>query len=355
MKDFQFFMKQGNFLKVVDTLEKYQSARVNVQSDAGQEFVLFKRQLYQMYEVQNRSIYEHEAFSMGIDRKNLKWLYTANIDYVNEITTINELDNAVEHGRLKGAVFKQKFLSPTKAKGLAAFGLSVAAYAHLTTLTLMLGPTYPAIAIVALGMYGANAFNERDSITQIDYVLEGDHAGALRIKIAKSPLQTYSIIANVKDTRSICALGDDDLGADDVEGNILQIDSYINEATGESHVDGVFSLPADANRSKAALEWIFAHKAKTVTDESFAALVQSTHMSEAATGGLTGISAYNAKSTGYANMAGDESFAAIESDVHGTEQSLRALTELYGKDELAKMKPADLYKLYKRHSVVQKS
>ena len=54
-------------------------------------------------------------------------------------------------------------------------------------------------------------------------------------------------------------------------------------------------------------------------------------------------------------MAGDEQFAAIESDAHGTEQSLRQLTELYGKEELAKMKPTDLYKLYKRHSIVQKS
>ena len=42
-----------------------------------------------MYEVQNRSIYEHEQFSMGVDRRNLKWLYTANLDYVNEIRMIS--------------------------------------------------------------------------------------------------------------------------------------------------------------------------------------------------------------------------------------------------------------------------
>lgn len=59
-----------------------------------------------MYEVQNRSIYEHERFSMGVERKNLKWLYNANIDYVDEIRLINEFDNMVEHGQLKGAVFK---------------------------------------------------------------------------------------------------------------------------------------------------------------------------------------------------------------------------------------------------------
>lgn len=100
----------------------------------------------------------------------------------------------------------------------------------------MLGPTAPAIGIVGLALYGASAFDERGAITQIDYLEDGN----LRIKVAKSPFVTYSIVANVKDTRSVCALGDDDLGADDVEGNVLEIDSYVNEATGETLKDGVF-------------------------------------------------------------------------------------------------------------------
>ena len=328
-------------MKVVDTLEKYQAARVNTISDDGKEFMLFKRQLYQMYEVQNRSIYEHEQFSIGIERRNLKWLYSANMDYVNEISTINSLDNLVEYGKLKGSVFKQKMLSPTKAKGLTAFGLAGAAYGSFTTLCLMLGPTAPAIGIVALSMYGANAFNERGSITQIDYVTDGEHAGSLRIKVAKSPFQTYSIIANVKDTRSVCALGEDDLGADDVEGNIMSVDHYVVEATGERQADGVFALPADANRSKAALEWILAHKDHvSTTDESFSALVQEQHNSDVASGGLKGLAAFNATSSGYANMGGEDAVnAGLESDPRGTEIALRELTELYGKDKLAEMQP----------------
>ena len=50
-KDFEFFLKQGNFLKMVDTLEKYQQRVVNTKSESGKEFIQFKRQLYQMYEV----------------------------------------------------------------------------------------------------------------------------------------------------------------------------------------------------------------------------------------------------------------------------------------------------------------
>ena len=71
-------MTQGNFMKVVDTLEKYQQRVVNTQSESGKEFILFKRQLYQMYEVQNRSIDEHDQFSTKLERQNLTWLYKAN-------------------------------------------------------------------------------------------------------------------------------------------------------------------------------------------------------------------------------------------------------------------------------------
>lgn len=81
-KDFEFFLKQSNFLKVVDTLEKYQNDFVNLQSDAGKEFVMFKRQLYRMYEVQNRSIFEHELYSFGVERNHLNWLYQANLKFV---------------------------------------------------------------------------------------------------------------------------------------------------------------------------------------------------------------------------------------------------------------------------------
>ena len=62
-KDFRFFLSNRNFLKVVDTLEKFQSNVVNLDTKAGRDFIVFKRQLYQLYEVQNRSVDEHEAFS----------------------------------------------------------------------------------------------------------------------------------------------------------------------------------------------------------------------------------------------------------------------------------------------------
>jgi hypothetical protein len=70
---------------VVDTLEKFQENLLTVDSDEGRDFLVFKRQLYNLYEVRNRSVHEHEAFSMSLERNNLKSLYDANMTYVREM------------------------------------------------------------------------------------------------------------------------------------------------------------------------------------------------------------------------------------------------------------------------------
>lgn len=91
-------MNQGNFLKVVDTLEKFQEGMVNKDSDAGKNFIQFKRQLYKLYEVRHRSMLEHEAFSFKVDRRNLSQLYRANCEYVNEVSQYNQAQNFVNIG-----------------------------------------------------------------------------------------------------------------------------------------------------------------------------------------------------------------------------------------------------------------
>ena len=103
----------------------------------------------------NRSILEHEAFSLKVDRRNLKQLYTANIEYVNEITRINYFNNLVNIGQLKGKVFKAKTLSPKRLKGVGSFALSAYAYYSLPYLTLLFGHTAPILAITVGTIYGA--------------------------------------------------------------------------------------------------------------------------------------------------------------------------------------------------------
>ena len=111
-RDYRFFLANKNFLKVVDTLEKFQSSVVDLDSQAGRDFIVFKRQLYQLYEVQNRSVEEHEAFSFQIERENLKWLYNAKQDFSKEMDRANALEDLSAHANLGGKIFKRKTLSP---------------------------------------------------------------------------------------------------------------------------------------------------------------------------------------------------------------------------------------------------
>ena len=61
-------------------------------------------------------------------------------------------------------------------------------------------------------------------------------------------------------TMSICSVGADDIGEDDAEGNVLHVEEYFNESTGQTERQGLFTVPADAYREKTTLEWIFAAK-----------------------------------------------------------------------------------------------
>jgi hypothetical protein len=43
MKDFNFFLSNKNFLKVADTLEIFQESIVDLDSQSGKDFIIFKK------------------------------------------------------------------------------------------------------------------------------------------------------------------------------------------------------------------------------------------------------------------------------------------------------------------------
>jgi hypothetical protein len=43
MKDFNFFLSNKNFLKVADTLEIFQESIVDLDSQSGKDFIVFKK------------------------------------------------------------------------------------------------------------------------------------------------------------------------------------------------------------------------------------------------------------------------------------------------------------------------
>lgn len=66
-------------------------------------------------------MHEHELYSFNIERENLKWVYRANLDFINELEKENAIDTLANHSNLKGYVFKRKLMNPKRVKGVGAF------------------------------------------------------------------------------------------------------------------------------------------------------------------------------------------------------------------------------------------
>ena len=252
-------------------------------------------------------------------------------------------------GSLKGSVFKKKLMSANRLKGVGSFGLAGFAWANLVPLSLMVGPTLPAVGIACTALYGIIQFNEVDNINEIKVVRDGDHAGMLELTINVSPFRSSKIYAQPRHIRSVVALGNDDIGADDTEANLIDISEYIDGNTGEVQT-GLFTLPSDAYRDKPMIDYILSVTGEQEsTYDDFNDLMLSRFNEKVTHGGLKGIQAFEARQTGLANVrTSTEVDHKIDVNDYHTEQNLIAMQAKYGQENLDKMSPKEFYKLYAR-------
>lgn len=244
-----------------------------------------------MYEVSNRSGREHEAYSFRIERSNLQWLYNANLDYCDELVRVNREENLINHGSLNGAVFKQKMFSTDRIRGITAFATVAAVSSHWVPVTLMLAglgvpAAAPAVGLAATVFYGMSKLNVSNTVNSITI---DDSTGNLVLAISRSALSEHKITVSPTNVKSIVALGHDNLGADDVESNLIQVTDYTDMATGESGLSGQYIIPAEASRDKPMMDWILSDNTSTnhesTTDADFNDLMVSSFRKNAATGG----------------------------------------------------------------------
>jgi hypothetical protein len=256
-------LTQGNFLKVVDTLDKFESNILDQNSPRARDFVLFKRQLYAMYEVQNRSVSEHELFSFKVERQNLRWLFNANSAHINQLMKVDALDQLADFRSLsKDQVFKRRTLNPRRLKGVGSLAASVYLYTYAPYLAVTLGSTAPVLGALATAFYGLLAFAESHVVQSIHIIKDGgENHGRLRISIAESFLSSSEIIADVKDVKSVMSLGNDDLGEENKDGNVLLINRYF-DVSSKQWVENnrTVTLPGDAFRDRKFLDWINSEK-----------------------------------------------------------------------------------------------
>ena len=143
-----------------------------------------------MYEVQNRSVHEHELFSFQVERAKLKWLYEANTDYVEELRKVDALDQMADHSRLKAnEVFRRRTLNPKRLKGLGGFATAYGFYSYAPYLAVYMGATLPVLGAVAAGLFGMLSFAESEIVNKITLIKDGsaENHGKLLINVGLSP------------------------------------------------------------------------------------------------------------------------------------------------------------------------
>jgi hypothetical protein len=104
---------------------------------------------------------EHELFSFEVERHNIRWLYNANTDFVQEMYRVDQHDQLADYARLgKDEVFRRRALSPRRFKGVGAFFGSWAMYSYAPYIAMYCGTTFPVLGAVFAGLYGMLQFSE---------------------------------------------------------------------------------------------------------------------------------------------------------------------------------------------------
>lgn len=174
-----------------------------------------------MYQIKNRSVHEHELYSFKIERDNLKWLARANIDYIAQMNQQEALDQAADITALKGAVYRKRALNTKRFKGIGALAATYGLYSYMPYIAVYLGATVPMVTACLAGFYGLYAFAETEIVNEMRVIESGEHAGKLLITKAISPFVSESLIVDVRHIKSVVALGDEELGENSQDGNIV--------------------------------------------------------------------------------------------------------------------------------------
>jgi hypothetical protein len=202
-QDFDFFLDRKNFLKVADTLEKFQ-ANLDMDNDDAKDFTLFKKKLYKLYEVRSRSALEHAEFSSEIREDELIHVYDAHRHHLAYMNRDNYLDRISNQINLKGSYFKRKLLSPSRLKSIMGGALTLSFYAYNP----YLWPLFTSYAFttnlfyatpVATALYSIYHMSEQNTIHSIERIDSGKDEGKIRIAVAISPIITKDLIVHPDD------------------------------------------------------------------------------------------------------------------------------------------------------------
>lgn len=191
-------------------------------------------------------------------------------------------------------------------------------------------------------------------VNSIHIIKDGsENHGRLRITINETVLSCSEIIVDTKDIKSVISLGNDDLGEENSEGNVLYIGKYFDQAS-KSWVQSerALTLPGDAFRDRQLLEWIISEKSgEGEVADAFNDLLIQLNERAVSSGKISQVELLIARDQVNLTQASDDvAEAQIKTDDPIVDKTLDHLKSIYGEEYLKGISDRELYSLFKQHS-----
>lgn len=112
-------------------------------------------------------------------------------------------------------------LDPTKMTGLGYLSLAGVSYTFFPYIALQLGANLTTLGISVATITGMFSFSEKDVVNSIELVKDGEHQGKVKFNLSTSPFTSKDIIADIGKVQGVFSLGNDDMGENDLETNVI--------------------------------------------------------------------------------------------------------------------------------------
>lgn len=148
--------------------------------------------------------------------------------------------------------------------------------------------------------------------------------------VSTSPLTSKAVVASVSDCMAQLSVGNDDLGENDLESNVVILRNY--KDGNEVHEEGYFLLPADSWKDVNMLDWVLSVKpqGEDSTQDLFNDLMVDSFDTKSRTGGM-GFLAVSIANAGYDRIGSEGAIdRLIEKEDKSVDIHLTAMTEFYG-------------------------
>lgn len=185
-----------------------------------------------------------------------------------------------------------------------------------------------------------------------------ENQGRLLVKVDDSAFTSSEIIVDIRDIKSICALGNDNFGEDGNDGNVLRISRYFCNKGGKwVDTPRALTLPGDAFRDRSFLDWILADKSgESELVNDFQDLMIKQHELSTSQGKIGAFDVLAARDEIVSITANQDKVidAQIKNNDPTVDKVLQQLASMYGSETLKNLSDKEIYSLYKNHSLSSK-